>query len=125
MKYLPDTNIFIRALYGHEPEAGFLVGEISKNNIAISVIVIGEFYPKAEGAELRSFNKLLDHLSVIPLDSESAKTAGLYRKKYLRKAKKVFLLDCFLAAQAKINNLVLVTNNTTDFPMKDIKVTSP
>jgi len=41
------------------------------------------------------------------------------------KTKRVHLLDCFLAAQAKINKLTLVTHNKSDFPMKDIKVISP
>ncbi|MBU1940517.1 MAG: PIN domain-containing protein, partial [Candidatus Thermoplasmatota archaeon] len=96
-----------------------------KASIVVSVITIGEFYPKAEADEMKAFNKLLNRFPIIPLDFETAKIAGLYRKKYLRKTKKVFLLDCFLAGQAKVHNLTLVTNNTADFPMKDIEIISP
>lgn len=53
-----------------------------------------------------------------------AKVAAEYRKQSF-KTKRVHLLDCFLAAQAKINKLTLVTNNRSDFPMTDIKVVTP
>ena len=125
MKYLPDTNIFIKALYGREPEAKFFLKHLTNANIALSVIVVGEFYPKAEPADLKAFNALLKHLPIVNIDLKTATVAGLYRKKYSRKTKKVYLLDCFIAAQAKVNNLILVTNNKSDFPMRDIKVITP
>ena len=125
MMYLPDTNIFIRALYGSHPEAEFLQKAIQDQKVAVSVVTIAEFYPKAEKDERIIFNQLIEILSVIPVDTQVAKIAGDYRGKYLRKSKKVFLLDCLLAAQAKVHQLILVTNNRQDFPMKDIKVILP
>lgn len=122
--YLPDTNIFIRALHGIEPEANFLNKIISKRQLVISVIVIAEFYPKANNQELKSFNQLLDDIEILLVDREIAGIAGGYRKESL-KQKRAQLLDCFIAAQAKLNKLTLVTNNKSDFPMKDIKIISP
>lgn len=122
--YLPDTNIFIRALHGIEPEANFLNKIISKRQLAISVIVIAEFYPKANNQELISFNQLSDDVEILLIDREIAEIAGGYRKESL-KQKRAQLLDCFLAAQAKIHKLTLVTNNKADFPMKDIKTITP
>lgn len=122
--YLPDTNIFIRALHDIEPEATFLKKIISKRQLIISVIVIAEFYPRANTQELRSFNQLLDDFEIISVNRDSAEIAGNYRKGSLKQTRS-HLLDCFLAAQAKIHNLTLVTNNKSDFPMKDIKIISP
>lgn len=125
--YLPDTNVIIRALQGREPDASFLRKQIEKNAIVLSVIVIAEFYGKADlpKEEERAFTLLLKTFPVIPIDGICAKIAGEYRRKFSLKIKKTYLSDCFLAAQAKIHTLTLVTNNKADFPMRDIKIITP
>lgn len=123
--YLLDTNIFILGLKGNEKEALLLNKAISKNRLAISVIVMAEFLSKAEGEGKVNFLKLVEKFSVLSIDAQVAQLAADYRKQLLQKTKRVILLDCFLAAQARLNNLILVTNNKADFPMKDIKVVSP
>ncbi len=123
--YLPDTNIIIRALAGEKKEAKFLKMALGEANISISVIVIAEFVVKSDPTSLKIFNQLADHSSIVEVDREVAETAGYYRKKFLRKITRYFMLDCFLAAQAKIHNLILVTNNKSDFPMKDVKIIKP
>lgn len=124
MKYLPDTNIFIGAAKGYSPEAKFLSNVIEKGQIMISAIVVGEFLAKADVGEEKSFEGLLSQFNVLPINIEVARSAAKYRKESF-KSKRVHMLDCFLAAQAKLNHLTLVTNNKTDFPMKDIKIVSP
>lgn len=119
MQYLSDTNIFIRAAKGYAPEAQFLSKAIRKGQLTISTIVAAEFLAKANVLEKQAFEGLLSKFTVLGIDLEVAKMAAEYRRKSL-KQKRVHLLDCFLAAQAKLNHLILVTNNKTDFPMKDI-----
>lgn len=127
MRYLLDTNIAIRALEGHKPEADFVEKQITKNAVAISVVVIAEFYGKERLSALEQelFSKLITTSKVFTIEEDTAKIAGTYRRQFLRKTKKVFLQDCFLAAQAKQYNLTLVTNNKADFPMRDIQIISP
>ena len=122
--YLPDTNIFILGLKGNNPQATFLAKAISKNKLFISVIVIGEFLTKADGEKEISFLKLAERFKILSVDEQVARIAAEYRKQSF-KTKKAHLLDCFLAAQAKINKLTLVTNDKSDFPMKDVKVIKP
>lgn len=122
--FLPDTNIFIRAIQKYDPEASFLKEIIVQNAFFISVIVIGEFFAKADERERDLFDKLLSQFEILPIDERVAKIAGDYRKLSLQLSR-TNLLDCFLAAQAKVHKLTLVTNNKTDFPMKDIKIISP
>lgn len=124
MQCLPDTNIFIKAAKGYLPEANFLSKAIKKKQIFISVVVVGEFLARAEAEEEKSFEELTAYFNVLPIDLEVAKIAAEYRKNSLKNTK-VHLLDCFLAAQAKYHNLILVTNNKADFPMKDIKIVKP
>lgn len=122
--FLPDTNIFILGLRGSEPEASFLRKAIENKYLCISVVVIGEFLSKVREQDIEPFNKLVSIFKVIPVDREVAKIGGKMRKESL-KTTRTYLVDCFLAAQAKIYGLTLVTNNKADFPMKDIKVISP
>lgn len=124
-KFLPDSNIFIRASKGFEAELTFVKKQIEKDELIISVVAIGEFYAKATESEKQMFDDLVARFGVLGIDEIVAKLAGDYRSEFLRKSKRVYLLDCFLAAQAKLNNLTLVTNNKSDFPMKDIKIISP
>lgn len=124
MKYLPDTNIFIRAAKGYSPESEFLDKIIKKKQIIISVIVMGEFLAKATSQEEKTFENLLNEFTVLSIDIEVARIAAQYRKESL-KIKRVQMLDCFLAAQAKLKGLILVTNNKSDFPMKDVKIITP
>lgn len=124
MQYLPDTNIFIRAAKGYSPELDFLKKVIQKRQMMISSIVVGEFLAKATVQEEKAFENLLNEFTVLFIDTDVAKIAARYRKESL-KIKRGQMLDCFLAAQAKLKRLVLVTNNKSDFPMKDIKIITP
>lgn len=124
--YLPDSNIFIRGVNrGARPETTFLQRIVLDKKIVISVIVVAEFLVKAEEEEIEVFNKLLKRFGAISIGEGIARVAGEYQKQFQRKTKQGFLLDCFLAAQAKVHNLVLVTNDLADFPMKDISIISP
>ena len=124
MRYLPDTNILIRAAKGCSPESEFLNKIVKKRQIMISTIVVGEFLAKATDLEEGMFKSLLAELTIIPIDLEVAKVAAVYRRESL-KTKRGQMLDCFLAAQAKVHKLTLVTNNKSDFPMKDVKIITP
>lgn len=123
--YLPDSNVVIRALQGHEQEASFIKDNIVSRSIKISVVVVAEFLVKATEEQAERFNSILKEFGSLSIDEETARIAGEYRKKLLRKSKRVFLLDCFLAAQAKVHDLILVTRNSADFPMNDIGIVSP
>lgn len=122
--FLPDTNIFIQAFSGQKKENSFLQKAIKDNNLTISVVVIAEFLAKATEKSEQKFLMLLDSFNILPIDKEVAKVAAEYRRETI-KTKRTHILDCFLAAQAKLNKLVLVTNDKSDFPMTDIKVTTP
>lgn len=123
--YLPDSNVIIQALKGHEPEASFIRDNIISRSIKISVVVVAEFLVKATEEQIERFNSILKEFGTLSIDEETARIAADYRKQFIRKSKRVFLLDCFLAAQARIHDHILVTNNFSDFPFEDIKTVFP
>lgn len=122
--YLIDTNVLILALKSIEPGKSFLKRAISQKRVYLSAISVGEFLSQATTEAEDKLNKLIGRFPVLPIDLEVARVAASYRKNFLKK-RRIQLLDYFLAAQAKMQDLTLVTNNKADFPMKDIKVISP
>lgn len=122
--YLIDTNVLILALKSLDPDRTFLKRIISQRELYLSVISVGEFLSQATTEAENKLNKLIVRFPVLPIDLETTRVAASYRQNFLKK-KRVQLLDYFLAAQAKLHHLTLVTNNKVDFPMKDIKVISP
>lgn len=122
--YLIDTNVLILAINKKEPDYSFLKNLILKNKLYLSVVSIGELLSQATEGEEEEIEELIRNLPIIEVDLKTARLAAEYRKKFLKK-RRIQLLDYFIAAQAKLNNLTLVTNNKADFPMKDLKVISP
>lgn len=125
MAYLLDTNIFIKAFVNSQAEKKMLFQTIKSNKLHISVIVVAEFLARANSKEKAKFRRLMNRFDVILIDRDVAIQASKYRHQLLVKSKRTIMLDCFIAAQAKLYNLTLVTNNKADFPMKDIKVVLP
>jgi predicted nucleic acid-binding protein len=123
-RFLIDTNVLIRCIEGIEPDATFMKQAISKNALVFSVIVIAEFLTKASQREQGVLNDFLQTFSALAIDERVARKAGKYRSD-AGKSKRIHLLDFFLAAQAHQHGYTLVTNNTKDFPMKDIRVVRP
>ncbi len=122
--YLFDTNVLILAIDAKEPDKSFLKKAIAQKQVYISAISVGEFLSQASEEAESKFNNLIKESPVLVVDTETAKVAAVYRKKFL-KTRRIQLLDYFLAAQAKLNDLTLVTRNKSDFPMRDIKVIVP
>lgn len=122
--YLVDTNVLIIAAKAQEPDKSFLNKIIFQKQFILSVVSVGEFLSQASEEEERKFNRLIQNSPILEVNLEVARLAGEYRKKFL-KTKRIQLLDYFIAAQAKLNDLILATHNKSDFPMKDIKIISP
>lgn len=122
--YLLDTNVLILGIGKNNPDYSCLQKIVIQNKLVLSVISVAEFLSQASEGEEMELEKLLNNFPILGVDLKVARLAGEYRKKFL-KQKRIQLLDYFLAAQAKIHGLILVTNNKSDFPMKDIKIIFP
>lgn len=123
--YLLDSNVVIRAFQGHKAEAELVANLLDDKAIYFSPIVVSEFLVRATSIEKEELVRMIDESHLLLVDYETAVVAAEYRKRFSRKVRRAYLLDCLIAAQAKIHKLTLVTNNKSDFPMKDIKFISP
>ena len=124
MSFLVDTNVYIRAFAGKEPDTTFLKKAVHSKSVILSPIIVAEFLPRALKEEQELFEEVMRAFPLIVIDEETGRIAAKYRKASLQTSK-TKLIDCFLAAQAKQHNLTLITNNKSDFPVKDIKVQAP
>lgn len=122
--YLIDTNVCIAAIARKEPDASFLNKAIQYKQVVLSVISIAEYLAKATSLERELFAELAEISRILEIKISTGYLAAEFRANS-KKISRIALLDCFLAAQAYENDLILVTNNTRDFPIKQIKVMAP
>lgn len=124
-KFILDTNIILESFWGREPVSSRVKSWIEAGQIAVSTVSIGEIVSKASQSEKEKLRLLVSKFGALPVDQVVAEIAGNYRHQFSRKQKKVYLLDCFIAATAKLYNLKLVTRNIKDYPMEDIEIFDP
>ncbi len=112
---LVDTDILIDYLRGH-PEAGsFLESRIDE--VSISAVSVAELYQGVrEGRERTLLARMVSALTVLPLTTDIAERAGLFRRDY-RATTGGGLADCVIAATAARHGLELATLNGKHFRM--------
>jgi predicted nucleic acid-binding protein len=118
---LVDTDILIDYLRGH-PEAGsFLESRIDE--VSISAVSVAELYQGVrEGRERTLLARMVSALTVLPLTTEIAERAGLFRRDF-RATTGCGLADCLIAATAARHGLELATLNGRHFRMLERVVT--
>lgn len=125
MRFLADSNVLIRFLKSEEPDKSFLGELLKRNELFISPINIAEAKAKATKEQEQDLNEFLRLGTTLLIDEELGFVAGDYRREFSSKTKRVYLLDCFIAATCRVHSLTLITNDLKDYPMKDIKILAP
>jgi predicted nucleic acid-binding protein len=112
-----DTNILIDYLSGI-PQARLELERYS--NRAISVITWMEVMAGATTTDERQIRAFLLTFTLLPLTPEVAEQAV-----NLRREQKIKLPDAIIQATAQIEDRLLITRNTRDFPSRDPGVRVP
>lgn len=112
---LVDTDVLIDFLRGDDRAISFVFDNSSQ--IILSPIVIAELYAGVKGDnELSVLDKFISFFRTVPIDSETAKAGGLYKRDFGR-SHGVGLADALLAAAADKENAQLKTLNVKHYPM--------
>ena len=120
MKYLLDTNICIYIIKKKSSQVFEKLETLQINDIGISVITLAELEYGISKSTFPEKNKIalikfLAPLEILPFTEKAAEIYGKIRS-YLEKIGSIIgTLDLFIGAHAKSENLVLVTNNVTEF----------
>ena len=119
MKYMLDTNICIYA----QKQAQNVLKHIKDNwqdGIVISTITLAELQYGVEASVNREKNaislmKFLSIVGVLPFDDYAAAEYGKIRADLRQKGTPIGTMDMLIAAHAKAEGLIVVTNNTREF----------
>ncbi len=123
--FLLDTNVLVPSLIANTDESKWLRAKLREETMIISSIVAAEFLTKANKKDEAKLKELIKLCGVADINFQIAVIAAEYRKKYHKKTKPTYMLDCLIAATAKANKATLYTYNDADFPMQDISVQKP
>lgn len=125
MRYLLDTTTLIDYSKKDNLVISSLISLIENGDeLGICAVNITEFYSGLSHdtyAIWDDFFATLYYWNISPL---AAKRAGQYRYEFARKGKILSTTDTLIAAVARENDAIIITNNIKDFPMKDIKLLS-
>ncbi|HEX8691688.1 MAG TPA: type II toxin-antitoxin system VapC family toxin [Longimicrobium sp.] len=114
---LVDTDILIDALRGFPQALGFI--KSNQPQLRLSAITVTELYTGIRDPELEQVRDLLGIFSIIPIESDIARRAGLIRRQYLR-SHNLGLADALIAATAQEAGIPLATLNRKHFPMMQV-----
>ena len=108
-----DTNAIIYYLKG-DKKVSVVIDEILDDNPSIYISTVTEVelfgFPKITELEAYQIEKILETVSIIPLDSKIARMAARIRQLY-----KLKTADSVIAATALFTGSILVTRNVKDF----------
>ena len=120
-QYLLDTNICIY-ITTHQPEIvrQHFEKHLPNRNILISVITLGELRFGAEKSQkkekaLKVIDELTSIIQVVELDEYVADHYAQIRHDLSSKGQIIGSNDLWIAAHARANNWVVVTNNEKEF----------
>jgi len=119
IRYLLDTNIVIYVIKRRPPEVLQTFNQHS-GRMAISSITLAELYHGAEKStrmadNLRVIDDFTSRLDVLPYTAKAAQHYGSIRAALETQGQTIGVNDLHIAAHARSEGLVLVTNNLREF----------
>lgn len=119
-KYLLDTNICIYIGRHQPPQVLARFQRLKPGEAVISVITSGELLYGAEKSQQRAraiqqLEELATLIPVMPLPENAAHVYGTIRRQLETRGEMIGNNDLWIAAHAKVAELILVTNNEWDF----------
>lgn len=124
--YLLDSTVLIEWLRGRETVKDTLLRLVDAGHVlGTSCVNLAEVEAGLREDERRRAGALLDRLRFLPTDREAAHRAGRYQAEWARKGRTIQTPDALVAGTARAHGAVLLTHNTSDFPMGDLRVEHP
>jgi len=119
-RYLLDINIVIYLAKGRPGAVRERLARHASDDIAISVITLGELRFGAEKSRSREqamavIDTLSQRMQVLEMPDSAAAHYGQIRAELQRKGQIIGNNDLWLAAHARAEGLILVTNNEREF----------
>lgn len=122
-EYLLDTNVLIAWLSGRTKSTALLERLAGENALlGVNAIVVGEIWSGLDARDVPRAESLLKNFDFWVIEYYIARMAGEFRYLYRRRGIQIGIADAILAAHAIARGATLVTGNTRDFPMAELKI---
>lgn len=120
--YLLDTDAVIDFFKGF-PSSVDLIQKLFRQGgtLCTCAVVVAEVYAGLHPSERTQGAELLGSLRFLETSSGAAKQAGLWRYAFARQGVQLATTDCLIAAIAHERDATLVTGNTDDYPMSELR----
>lgn len=120
MIYMLDTNICIYIIKKKPVKVLETLKRLGIGDVCISAITLAELAYGVEKSQQRERNKIaltsfLAPLEILPFSGNAAVIFGEIRAALEKKGQVIGAYDLLIAAHALSENLILVTNNTSEF----------
>lgn len=120
IRYLLDTNICIYIAKHNPPAVRARFEQLSADALAMSVVTLGELQHGAEKSQARAkalavLQQLQSAIQVMPLTHAAGQHYGQIRSGLERAGQPIGNNDLWIAAHARAEGWVLVTNNEREF----------
>jgi tRNA(fMet)-specific endonuclease VapC len=120
VRYLLDTNICIYIAKRHPPEVLRQFEHLQVGDVAMSLITYGELQFGAEKSRIsdqvhEKLERLSELVPVLPLTKKAANHYGRIRAKLEQAGTPIGANDLWIAAHARAEGLILVSNNIREF----------
>ena len=118
--YLLDTNICIYIINRHPQKVVEKIKTLEPIDIKLSSISVSELEYGVSKSKYRDRNRealihFISGFDIIPFDERDAEVYGLIRADLENRGEVIGPYDMQIASQAISRNLILVTNNTSEF----------
>lgn len=117
MTHLLDSDVLIWIFRGNSKIVKRVESLASGKPQAVSVLSVAEIYKNLFPSEVVLIEAFFSTSALLAVDPEIAKLGGLFWRDYHKALASLSLIDCLIAATAKIHELRLVTCNIRHFPM--------
>jgi predicted nucleic acid-binding protein len=117
MSVLLDTNFLIGLLRGGQAYWQYLERLLEQTAPFVSTVTRAEIYAGCHPSEEAETARLLSCFRAVPVNSAIADMAGRYVYRFGRRGITLHLEDAFIGATAVHDQLILVTQNVSHFPM--------
>lgn len=120
MTYMLDTNICIYVIKKKPEQVRFRFQEKLNSGLCISSITLAELEHGVQNSSNplkneQSLLRFLLPLSILPFESSAAIEYGAIRAHLQQKGTPIGPMDMLIAAHARAERLILVTNNVREF----------
>jgi tRNA(fMet)-specific endonuclease VapC len=123
MTYLIDTDVMVDFFKQKKPAQDLIKTLTTTGNLALSTLTVAELrsgWTKEQAEYL--LPRVFALCDILPVTREIAEEAGAWRQEYKRKGISLGTVDTVIAATAYRQGLTLVTNNTKDYPMPELRL---